>query len=79
MLQKLTSRDEHDNSRQETTNVLIKLILKDEYVEKLIDLMYRLKNTSHEDKQDKIICILNKKYKNKADPLVDLEIKGYHV
>ena len=30
-------------------------------------------------KQTKNICILNKKYKSDADPLVDLEIEGYHV
>ena len=31
------------------------------------------------DKQNKIICSLNKKYKSDVDPLVDLEIEGYHV
>ena len=31
------------------------------------------------DKQTKNICSLNRKYKSDADPLVDLEIEGYHV
>ena len=41
--------------------------------------MYNLKNNSAEDKQDKCICRLIKKDKNDVDPLVDLEIEGYHV
>ena len=31
------------------------------------------------EKQTKNICSLNQKYKSDADPLVDLEIEGYHV
>ena len=31
------------------------------------------------DKQTKNICSLNQKHKSDADPLVDLEIEGYHV
>ena len=31
------------------------------------------------EKQTKNICILNHKYRSDADPLVDLEIEGYHV
>ena len=40
--------------------------------------MYAIKCTNYE-KQTKNICSLNKKYKGDADPLVDLEIEGYHV
>ena len=41
--------------------------------------MYSLKNNFNKDKHAKSICSLNKKDKNDVDPLVDLEIKGYHV
>ena len=41
--------------------------------------MYNLKNTSGKDKQNKSICSLNKKDKHDAEPLVDLEIEGYHI
>ena len=37
------------------------MINTDDYVAKLIDLFYNLKNNYGEDKQDKIICSLNKK------------------
>ena len=51
----------------------------DNFVAKLIDLLYNLKSKSGLDKQAKSICSLNQKDKNDADPLVDLEIEGYHV
>ena len=58
---------------------LINLIITDNFVAKLIDLLYNLKNKSGVDKISKSICILNKKDKNDVEPLVDLEIEGYHV
>ena len=58
---------------------LINLIITDNFVAKLIDLLYNLKNKSSVDKISKSICILNKKDKNDVEPLVDLEIEGYHV
>ena len=53
---------------------LINLIITDNFVAKLIDLLYNLKNKSGVDKISKSICILNKKDKNDVEPLVDLEI-----
>ena len=44
-----------------------------------MDLLYNIKNKTGMDKQTKNICSLNKKHKSDADPLVDLEIEGYHV
>ena len=41
--------------------------------------MYSIKNKSHKEKQSKNICQLNHKDKNDANPLVDMEFKGYHV
>ena len=41
-------------------------------------MLYEIKCTNSE-KQTKNIYILNKKDKGDADPLVDLEIEGYHV
>ena len=79
MFQEIATYEEYDDSRQNTSNELIKIINKDECIEMIIYLMYSLKNTSGEDKQDKSICILHYKDKNYADPLVDLEIEGYHV
>ena len=58
---------------------LINLIITDNFVAKLIDLLYNLKNKSGVDKISKSICILNKKDKNDVVPLVDLEIEGYHI
>ena len=44
-----------------------------------IDLLYNIKNKNDTDKQTKSICSLNQKDKNDVDPLVDIEIEGYHV
>ena len=41
--------------------------------------MYRIKHNNNTEKQTKNICSLNQKDKSDADPLVDLEIEGYHV
>ena len=38
-----------------------------------------MKHNNNTEKQTKNICILNQKDKSDADPLVDLEIEGYHV
>ena len=41
--------------------------------------MYKIKHNNNIEKQTKNICSLNQKEKSDADPLVDLEIEGYHV
>ena len=38
-----------------------------------------MKHNNNTEKQTKNICSLNQKYKSDSDPLVDLEIEGYHV
>ena len=58
---------------------LINLINIDNYVAKLIDLLYNIMNKYVVEKQAKSVCNLNQKDKSDVDPLVDLEIEGYHV
>ena len=41
-------------------------------------MLYEIEGTKIE-KQTNNICILNKKYKSDANPLVNLEIEGYHI
>ena len=48
-------------------------------VSQFIDLLYKIKHNNNTEKQTKNICSLNQKDKSDADPLVDLEIEGYHV
>ena len=79
IFQEFVAQEENDESKQKISQELINLMNTDNFVAKLIDLMYSVKNTSGVDKQDKSICNLNKKDKNDVDPLVDLEIEGYHV
>ena len=59
-------------------NELIQLIQIDNSVSQFIDLFYEIKGTNLE-KQKKNICSLNQKDKSDVDPLVDLEIEGYHI
>ena len=48
-------------------------------VSQFVDLLYKIKHNNNTERQTKSICSLNKKDKSDADPLVDLEIEGYHV
>ena len=48
-------------------------------VSQFIELLYNMKHNNNTKKQTKNICSLNQKDKSDADPLVDLEIEGYHV
>ena len=41
--------------------------------------MYKIKYKCVKEKKSKNISRLNHKDKNDADPLVDMEIEGYHV
>ena len=38
-----------------------------------------MKNNPNMEKQNKNVCSLNHKDKSDVDPLVDLEIEGYHI
>ena len=42
-------------------------------------MLYNIKNKPSMEKQTKNICSLNQKDKSDVDPLVDLEIEGYHI
>ena len=48
-------------------------------ISQFIDLFYKIKHNNNTEKKTKNICSLNQKDKSDADPLVDLEIEGYHV
>ena len=68
IFQELDAQEEIDDSRQNITKELIKLINTDDSVAKLIDLIYNLKNNYGEDKEAKSICSLNQKAKHDVDP-----------
>ena len=72
-------QEEADDNRQSTIKELIHLVQNDKMISQFIDLLYKIKHNNNTEKQKKIICNLNQKYKSDADPLVDLEIEGYHV
>ena len=73
------ARQEEADDNQSTVNELIRLVQDDKAVSQFIELLYNMKHTNNTEKQTKNICSLNQKDKSDADPLVDLEIKGYHV
>ena len=79
IFQELVVQEVNDDIRQKMSQELINLIHNGNFVAKLIDLLYDIKSKFKIDKQAKIICTLNQKDKSDVDPLVDLEIKGYHV
>ena len=55
------------------------MVQKDKIVSQFIDLLYKIKHNKNTEKKTKNICNLNQKDKSDVDPLVDLEIEGYHV
>ena len=74
----LRCMQEYDN-QQDTVKEIIKLVQKDKTISQFIDLLYKIKHSNNTEKQTKSICSLNRKDKSDADPLVYLEIEGYHV
>ena len=79
MFQEFSQQEEIYNSRQDISQELLNLIHNDKSVAQFIDLLYNIKNNPSMEKQTKNICILNKKDNTDIDPLVDLEIEGYHI
>ena len=76
MFQELVAHEVTNHAPQKMCRELINLINTDNFVAKLINLLYNLKNKSGVEKKAKSICSLNKKYESDVDPLVDLEIEG---
>ena len=70
---------EADDSRRSRVKELICLVQEDKAVSQLIELLYNMKHNNNIEKQTKNICSINQKVKSDFDPLVDLEIEGYHV
>ena len=66
------------NSRPNIIHQLVQLAQTDKSVAQFIDLLHEIKGTNL-GKRTKKICSLNQKDKNDVDPLVDLEIEGYHI
>ena len=79
IFQEYVAQEVNDDVQEKISQELINLIYNDNCMEKLIDLLYNIKDKFGVDKQDKCICSLNQKDKIHADPLVNLEIEGYHV
>ena len=79
MVRDFARQEDFDDNRHNILHELLNLIHKDKSVAQFIDQLYNIKNKNDTDKQTKSICILNQKDKNDADPLVDLEIEGYHI
>ena len=75
----IARQEDTTNNRPSTLHQLIQIIQSDKLVAQFIDLLHTLKGTNSAEKQTKNICSLNQKEKNDVDPLVDLEIEGYHV
>ena len=78
MFKEFARQEEANDNRHNTIKELIQLVQKDNLVSQFIDLLYEIKHNNIK-KQTKNIYSLNKKDKSDADPLVDLEIEGYHV
>ena len=72
-------QEEADDNLQIIVKLLICLVQTDKMVSQLIDILYKIKHNNNTEKQTKNIYSLNQKDKSDADPLVDLEIEGYHV
>ena len=79
IFKEFVQQEEVDDNRQSTVKELIRLVQEDKVVYQFIELLYKIKHNNNTDKQTKSIYSLNQKDKTDDDPLVDLEIEGYHV
>ena len=79
VFKEFSRQEEVDDSRQSTVKELIRLVQKCKVISNFIELLYNMKYNNNTEKQTKNIYSLNQKDKSDADPLVDLEIEGYHV
>ena len=78
IFRKFAREEEENDNLHNTIKELIQLVQTDNSVSQFIDLLYEIKHNNIE-KQTKNICSLNQKDKSDTDPLVNLEIEGYHV
>ena len=79
MFQEFARYEEVKDTWQDISQELLNLTHNDKLVAQFIDLLYNIENKTCMDKQTNNICSLNKKDKSDADPLIDLEIEGFHV
>ena len=79
IFREFAQQEEEDDNKQDTVKELTRLVQKDKTISQFINLLYKIKHNKYIEKQTKNICSLNQKDKSDADPLVDLEIEGYHV
>ena len=79
MFQEFTRQESIDDSRHDISQEPLNFIHNDKSIAQFIDLLYNIKIKTNMKKQIKNICSLNKKDKSDLNPLVDLEIEGYHV
>ena len=79
MFKEFARQEAVDDRRQNTVKELIRLVQNDNSVSQFINLLYNMNHSNNTEKQTKNICSLNQKDKSDAEPLVDLEIEGYHV
>ena len=79
MFKEFARQEAVDDSQQNRIKELICLVQNDKSMSQFIDLLYNMKHSNNIEKQTKNIYSLNQKEKIDANPLVDLEIKGYHV
>ena len=78
IFREFAQEEEANDNRHNTIKELIQLVQTDNSVSQFIDLLYEIKHNNTK-KQAKNICSLNQKDKSDVDPLIDLEIEGYHV
>ena len=78
MFQEFGRQEEIDHSRQYISQEIINLVHNDKSITQFIDMLHNIKNKHNIEKQTKNTCSLNKKDKSDADPLINLEIEGYH-
>ena len=78
MFKEFARQEEANDNGHNTIKELIQLVQKDNSVSQFIDLLYEIKHNNIK-KQTKNIYSLNQKDISDVDPLVDLEIEGYHV
>ena len=79
IFEELSKSDVRIGNSNKTLNELLQLLTKEEVVDRLIDLLYEVRQSNTSGKIQKTIYSLGKSESPYLDPLVDLVVNGYNI
>ena len=79
IFEELSKSDVRIGNSNKTLNELLQLLTKEEAIDRLINLLYEVRQSNTSRKIQKTICSLGKSDSPDLDPLVNLVVNGYNI